>query len=186
MDRVAFYACLYKDKFFEVSINDQFRACHLKLKEHEYHASYYVDQRLIGSPAPRDGLMKLLRDAKQGKIDFIITNKMNRLALNKGNLLGIAQRLKRADVEVYNCIGNGKTLGQHLEAEITAAEKESFHRMAMEWEKRMDEQIELEFGELSPQQANFTGAAHGVGTDDNPVNPRFQPQEQTSHPESRL
>lgn len=167
MDRVAFYACHYSDKKFDVPVKEQFRACHVKLEQNhqQYEASYYSDKRFIGSPVRRSGLLNLLRDVREGKIDFIITNKIDRLALNKGNLLAIAQRLKLAGIEAYTCIGNGKTLTQYLEADIVAAEKESAHRLATEWEKRMDAQMDLEFAERP--ELNIQQSAFGRAADDN-------------------
>ncbi len=192
MDRVAFYASFYKDKNCENSIKSQYRACHVKLERHDYEvAGYYSDQRYISAPNRRDGLLRLLQDARAGKIDYVMTYNAERLALNQDNLCKIAHSLKLADVNAYTCIGDGKSLSQRFEDEIQEAEQEAIFRMAMEWEKRMDSQIELEFGEhpdLSPPQSDFTGAAQGVRIDNSPENPIFQPQsqDQTTHPESRL
>ncbi len=170
MDRYAFYASKYLDKDFEVPIKEQFRGCYQKLDRHEYeHVGYYSDTRHIASPNRRRGVMNLLRDARAGKFDVLMTNDIERLALNRGNLLEIVRRLKCTGVEVYTCIGNGEPLSQQLADEIYNIEQETIFKAAMEWEKYWDDQMELaesDYPQDSPQQFEFGQAVEGIKAQD--------------------
>lgn len=165
MDRIAFYASQYLDKDFEVPIKAQFRGCYTKLGRHEYeHVGYYSDKRHIASPNRRKGVLNLLHDAKEGKFDVVLISDIERMALNRDNLLKIVQRLKLSGVEVYTCIGDGQPLSQHFADEIHMDAQETQFRAEMEWESYWDKQMELadlDYPQDSSQQSTFGQAAKG-------------------------
>ena len=163
MDRYVFYASKYLDKDFEVPIKEQFRGCYQKLSNHEYeHVGYYSDTRTVASPNRRSGVMNLLRDARQNKFDILLTSDIERLALNRQNLLEIVRRLSAAGVEVYTYIGDGQPLSQQFAHEIYMAEEEAIFRASQEWEQYWDAQMELaesDYPKDSDQQNIFEQAA---------------------------
>lgn len=143
-DRYAFYASLYLDKENEISLTKQFGFCYRQLDEKDGEfIGYYSDKREIASPNRRSGLMNLLRDAKAGKFEYVLVNDINRLGLNRDNLLEVVRRLKVLSVEVYCCLGQKQPLSVQLAEEIHAAEQEKAFQAAMAWERYWDEQMEV-------------------------------------------
>jgi site-specific DNA recombinase len=159
-DKIAFYASLYVDKDFEVPIKEQFEICDSKLSWHDDElAGYYSDERTIASSNPRCGLMRMLRDAKDGKIDSILTTDIDRLALNDKNLVEIVRRLKSSGVEVYTSTDLDQPLSQLLAADIYAVEQEAIFQETMAWERYWDAQMELAESDY-PQHHNQQAHPH--------------------------
>ena len=142
--RVAFYVSTYLDKEHDIAVKDQFRALHNRLERQDYaFAGYYSDERFIASAERRHGAMQLLKDARDGKIDWVLIYDTPRLALNHDNLVEIVRRLKISAVEVYSCIGAAEPLSVQLADEILIAEQEAIYKQAMKWESYWDAQMDI-------------------------------------------
>ena len=181
--RVAFYASTYLDKEYDIAVTDQFRAHFNSLEHQEYTlAGYYSDERNIASNERRHGVMQLLKDARDGKIDWVLTYNAERLALNHNNLVEIVRRLKLSGVEVYSQIGASEPLSVQLADDIYTAEQEAIYKEAMAWESYWDEQMEI--AEQDYPQSDFNEAAHGhMPTQSLQASSTLQVQSQDNRPE---
>lgn len=61
----------------------------------------YVDEGISGTKADRPNFTRLLSDAREGKIDLIITKSISRFARNTITLLETIRELKRLNVDVF-------------------------------------------------------------------------------------
>ena len=61
----------------------------------------YSDEGITGTKANRPGFQAMINDAKQGKIDLILTKSISRFARNTVTLLETIRALKAIDVGVY-------------------------------------------------------------------------------------
>lgn len=61
----------------------------------------YADEAITGTKDSRDEFQRMLDDAKDGKIDLIITKSISRFARNTVTLLSTIRELKQIDVGVY-------------------------------------------------------------------------------------
>lgn len=143
MDRYAFYACHYIDREGEIPFNRQYRYCYQKLEGEAYEfCGYYSDKRYIASERRRNGLMQLLKDCQDGKFDRVLMNDINRMALNRDNLVEIVRRFQHAGVEIYLNLGKAAPLSIQLADEIRRAEDEEMFLAAQEWEARQDTEFD--------------------------------------------
>ena len=65
------------------------------------YAGVYSDEAVTGTKEDRKGFTKMIKDAKAGKIDLIITKSISRFARNTLTLLQTIRELKAIDVDVY-------------------------------------------------------------------------------------
>ena len=63
-------------------------------------AGYYVDEGVTGTKLDRPALNRMIDDAKEGKIDIILTKSVSRLGRNTSAVLKLLQELKEMDVTV--------------------------------------------------------------------------------------
>ena len=63
-------------------------------------AGYYVDEGVTGTKLDRPALNLMIDDAKEGKIDIILTKSVSRLGRNTAGVLRLLQELKEMDVAV--------------------------------------------------------------------------------------
>ena len=61
----------------------------------------YYDEGISGTKQDRPAFQQMLQDAKDGKIDLIITKSISRFARNTVTLLEAVRKLKKYDVDVY-------------------------------------------------------------------------------------
>ena len=62
----------------------------------------YADEGITGtSYKRRDGFNQMIEDAKNGKIDLILTKSISRFARNTVDALTVTRQLKAANIEVY-------------------------------------------------------------------------------------
>ena len=64
-------------------------------------AGVYADQGLTGTKDNRDEFVRLINDAKAGKIDMIITKSMSRFARNTLTMLQVTRDLKAIGVDIF-------------------------------------------------------------------------------------
>lgn len=65
-------------------------------------AGLYFDEGITGTKKEcRDGLLKMLKDCENGKIDFILTKSISRLARNTTDCLEIVRRLLDLNIGIY-------------------------------------------------------------------------------------
>lgn len=64
-------------------------------------AGIYSDEAMTGTKDNREGFQRMLTDARNGKIDMIITKAISRFARNTVTLLEIVRELKSIGVDVY-------------------------------------------------------------------------------------
>ena len=142
--RIAFYASYYLDKDHEIALKAQYRVCFNYLARLDYDfAGYYSDTRSIASPAKREGLMKMLRAARDGKLDQILIYEAERLALNPNNLYEIIRRFDALGTQIFTCIGGAAPLSSEFADAIMRAEQEAIFNAAMAWELYWDAQMKL-------------------------------------------
>jgi DNA invertase Pin-like site-specific DNA recombinase len=82
-------------------------------------AGVYEDKAITGTKESRDEFQLLLRDAKSGKIDMIITKSISRFARNTLTLLKTIRELKELNVDVYFEEQNIHTLSGECEMILT-------------------------------------------------------------------
>src|SRR5574344_692971 len=61
----------------------------------------YYDEGISGTKQDRPAVQQMLQDAKDGKIDLIITKSISRFARNTVTLLEAVRKLKEINVDVY-------------------------------------------------------------------------------------
>ncbi|CAC9931992.1 resolvase protein [Aedoeadaptatus coxii] len=103
--RVAAYARVSTDEEAQlVSLKTQKAHYEKIISENESYtfAGLYFDEGITGTKKEyRDGLLKMLKDCENGKIDFILTKSISRLARNTTDCLEIVRRLLDLNVGIY-------------------------------------------------------------------------------------
>lgn len=66
-----------------------------------FYVGVFSDEAISGTKANRPGFQKMLEEARNGKIDFIITKSISRFARNTVTLLETIRELKELNVDVY-------------------------------------------------------------------------------------
>ena len=61
----------------------------------------YVDEAMTGTSKERPSFLKMMNDARAGKLDMIITKSISRFARNTVTLLETIRELKALNVDVY-------------------------------------------------------------------------------------
>src|SRR5699024_4378450 len=65
-------------------------------------AGLYFDEGITGTKKEcRDGLLKMLKDCQDGKIDFILTKSISRFARNTTDCLEIVRRILDLNIGIY-------------------------------------------------------------------------------------
>ena len=86
--------------------------------EYEYVGIYY-DQGISGFKEKRPGFQKMMKDARAGKIDLIITKSITRFARNTDTILKATRELKELGIGVFFELQNINTLTQAGELLMT-------------------------------------------------------------------
>lgn len=105
--RVAAYCRVSTDKEAQQeSLETQMNVFRDQIERHDGWelAGIYADQGLTGTIArKRPEFMRLIRDCKDGKVDFIITKSISRFARNTVDCLQYVRDLQSLGVDVYFC-----------------------------------------------------------------------------------
>ena len=103
--RVAAYARVSTDEEAQlVSLKTQKAHYEKMIAENNSYtfAGLYFDEGITGTKKEcRDGLLKMLKDCEDGKIDFILTKSISRLARNTTDCLEIVRRLLDLNIGIY-------------------------------------------------------------------------------------
>ena len=103
--RVAAYARVSTDEDAQlVSLKTQKSHYEKMISENKSYTftGLYYDEGITGTKKEcRDGLLKMLKDCEDGKIDFILTKSISRLARNTTDCLEIVRRLLDLNIGIY-------------------------------------------------------------------------------------
>lgn len=102
--KVAAYARVSSDKdAMHQSLSAQISYYSKLIQEHKgwIYEGVYSDEGVSGTKDNRAGFYRLVEDAKNGKIDLIITKSISRFARNTVTLLRTIRELKQCGVDVY-------------------------------------------------------------------------------------
>lgn len=100
--RAGIYARFSTDLQNERSVDDQIALCRDYAAKQGYRiAGTYADKARSGATIfGRDGLLRLMDDAREGKIEIIVVEALDRLSRDQEDLAGIHKRLSFAGVEI--------------------------------------------------------------------------------------
>ena len=101
---VCAYARVSSDKdamLHSLSAQVQYYKDYITSKNDWLFVKVYYDEGISGTKQDRPAFQQMLQDAKDGKIDLIITKSISRFARNTVTLLEAVRKLKKYDVDVY-------------------------------------------------------------------------------------
>ncbi len=99
--RWAIYARYSSDRQSPTSIEDQVRLCRARVeREGGTLAEVYSDAALSGSTRRRPGLEALLADARDGRLDVVLAEALDRLSRDQEDVAHVAKRLAHAGVRL--------------------------------------------------------------------------------------
>jgi DNA invertase Pin-like site-specific DNA recombinase len=101
-NKAALYARYSTDLQSERSVDDQFALCEEFATRNGYEvAGEYSDRARSGSSTHgRNGLRRLMDDAREGRFDLVIVEALDRLSRDQEDLAGLHKRLSFANVEI--------------------------------------------------------------------------------------
>lgn len=102
--RVAAYARVSSDKDAMLhSLSSQVSYFSKMIQSHDSwkYVGVYSDEGLTGTKGKREGFIKIIQDAKAGKIDIIVTKSLSRFARNTVDCLKTIRELKAIDVDIF-------------------------------------------------------------------------------------
>ena len=112
--RAAIYARFSTDMQRDASIDDQIRSCRdyaarqgLKVVE------TYSDRAVSGASLMRSGIQKLLRDARSGSFDIVLSEALDRLSRNQADIAQIYQALDFSEVMIET-VSEGAISEMHI------------------------------------------------------------------------
>lgn len=99
--RAGLYARYSTDMQREASIEDQLRLCTLKAEQEGFQIyNSYADYGVSGSTLMRSGIQSLLEDARNGEIDVIITESIDRLSRDQEDIAHIYKRMSFNNIKI--------------------------------------------------------------------------------------
>jgi len=99
--RAAIYARFSTDMQSDASIEDQIRSCRdYAARQGMEVVETYSDRAISGASLMRSGVQKLMRDARGGGFDVVISEGLDRLSRNQADIAQIYQSLTFADVMI--------------------------------------------------------------------------------------
>lgn len=101
---VAAYARVSSDKDAMLhSLSSQVSYFSKMIQSHDSwkYVGVYSDEGTTGTKISRDGFTRMIRDAKDGKIDIIITKSLSRFARNTVDCLKTIMEMKAIDVDIF-------------------------------------------------------------------------------------
>lgn len=113
--RAALYARYSSEMQNERSIEDQIAICQQHAEREGYEiAKVYADRAKTGaSLVDRDGLLSILRDAKEGRFDVLIVESLDRISRDQADLAYIHKRLIFAKVRILT-LNEGEATSTHV------------------------------------------------------------------------
>ncbi len=118
--RVAAYARVSTDSDEQLlSLETQKEHYESFIKEHQgwEYAGLYFDEGISGTKIERrDGLLKLLKDCEEGKIDRVITKSISRFSRNTTNTLEMVRKLSKLGIYIFFEKENIDT--EHMSSEL--------------------------------------------------------------------
>ena len=102
--RVAAYARVSSDKDAMLhSLSSQVSYFSKMIQSHDSwkYVGVYSDEGMTGTKIKRDGFQRMIRDAKAGKIDIIVTKSLSRFARNTVDCLKTIREIKAINVDIF-------------------------------------------------------------------------------------
>ena len=102
--RVAAYARVSSDKDAMLhSLSSQVSYFSKMIQSHDSwkYVGVYSDEGMTGTKIKRDGFQRMIRDAKAGKIDIIVTKSLSRFARNTVDCLKTIREMKAINVDIF-------------------------------------------------------------------------------------
>ena len=102
--RVAAYARVSSDKDAMLhSLSSQVSYFSKMIQSHDSwkYVGVYSDEGMTGTKIKRDGFQRMMRDAKAGKIDIIVTKSLSRFARNTVDCLKTIREMKAINVDIF-------------------------------------------------------------------------------------
>lgn len=100
--RVGIYARFSTDKQRDASIEDQIQSCRdFAIRQGWEIVQSYSDRAISGASMFRAGIELLQRDAKAGHFDIILSEAMDRLSRNLGDIAKFHERMEHLNVKIW-------------------------------------------------------------------------------------
>ena len=102
--RVAAYARVSSDKDAMLhALSSQVSYFSKMIQSHDSwkYVGVYSDEGMTGTKIKRDGFQRMIRDAKAGKIDIIVTKSLSRFARNTVDCLKTIREMKAINVDIF-------------------------------------------------------------------------------------
>lgn len=112
--RVAIYARFSSDLQNAASIDDQIRLCRTRATREEWEVvGTYEDHATSGASMLRPGIQRLQRDASDRRFDLVLSEALDRLSRNQGNIAYLYQNLDFAGVGIET-VSEGRVNEMHI------------------------------------------------------------------------
>jgi len=99
--RAAIYARYSSENQREASIEDQVRLCKARLKREGWSlTATYSDRAVSGAQVLRSGYQNLLQDVRDGKIDIVVAEALDRLSRDQEHIAGFFKQLMFSGVKL--------------------------------------------------------------------------------------
>src|ERR1700691_1258620 len=110
--RVGIYARYSSDNQSEASIDDQVRICRARAEREGWTVvEVYADHALSGATTNRPGLQALVADARQGRLEVVLAEALDRISRDQEHTAGIWKTLEFAGTKLI-------TLSEGLVSEL--------------------------------------------------------------------
>ena len=101
--RAVIYARYSSDLQREASIEDQVRECTRLAERLGYHiVGTYSDSAISGSTDNRPGLQALLKQVKEGFVDIVVAEALDRISRDQEHIAGIFKQVSFHQVKIQN------------------------------------------------------------------------------------
>lgn len=115
---VCAYARVSSDKdamLHSLSSQISYFSKYIQLQKNWHYVGVYYDEGISGTKSTREGFNKMIEDAKNGKINIIVTKSLSRFARNTVDCLKTIRELKAINVDIYFQEQNIHTLSSNGE-----------------------------------------------------------------------
>jgi site-specific DNA recombinase len=101
MKKVAIYARYSTDLQNARSIDDQIRICRERAEREGWKIfECYTDHAISGASMMRAGLQQMLQDARNGKLDIILVESLDRLSRDQADIAAVFKHMQFAGIEI--------------------------------------------------------------------------------------
>ena len=112
--RAAIYARYSSENQREASIDDQIRLCKVRLTREGWTvAATYSDRAMSGSQVLRPGYQKLLQDVREGRIDVVVAEALDRVSRDQEHVAGFFKQLTFSGIKLVT-IAEGEISELHV------------------------------------------------------------------------